>query len=336
MAADHADVPHTARANANYAARAPTLKIRPHNLRAVSSFLIAGCAVALAHAQPSKTLQNDTDKQSSFEHAKPSLQVWPTVVRQGEEVTLGIRFEPQAGWHMYWPGINDSGEPARWPSQLPVGFTLGEAQWPVPERHVQPGDIVDHVFNSGFTVLVPVRVSALASADEHEISVRLKWLVCKDACVAEHADESFRVTVLPAETDEKNDALRAAREKIPAWLTSARAAMPKPLPSDGSIKVFVRRGILGIEAADAKSITYMPAAQSVPPENILRGCVGKGEKLRVKLDDTHIGSNARVTGVVEVVRATPTNTGEKSWFWIDMPAMESAPEPTSVVPEREK
>src|SRR5512139_1359458 len=52
----------------------------------------------------------------------------------GKDLWIALRFELEAGWHVYWQNPGDSGNPPALRWQLPDGIRAGEIAWPAPER----------------------------------------------------------------------------------------------------------------------------------------------------------------------------------------------------------
>ena len=67
-------------------------------------------------------------------------------------------FDLAEDWHLYWPGLNDSGFPPSVQLHLPDGWSARPLRWPVPARYVMPGDLLDHVYDQPLVVLEQVLV----------------------------------------------------------------------------------------------------------------------------------------------------------------------------------
>ena len=82
----------------------------------------------------------------------------------GDEWMLALRFRPSGPeWHGYYANPGDAGQGMDLTLDLPDGWTMGEPIYPVPERLVIAG-LMNHIYEGDYTVLVPVRVGADASA----------------------------------------------------------------------------------------------------------------------------------------------------------------------------
>ncbi|MEO1729793.1 MAG: thioredoxin family protein [Pseudomonadota bacterium] len=84
----------------------------------------------------------------------------------GEEWMLALRFTPSARqWHGYWKNPGDAGQGMRVELDLPEGWEMGEALYPVPDR-LLIGDLMNHIYEGQYVVLLPVRVPDNASLAE--------------------------------------------------------------------------------------------------------------------------------------------------------------------------
>ncbi|GAA3800959.1 hypothetical protein GCM10022600_23690 [Qipengyuania pelagi] len=107
----------------------------------------------------------------------------------GEEWMLALQFRPSGPeWHGYYANPGDAGQGMDLTLDLPDGWTMGEPIYPVPERLVIAG-LMNHIYEGEYTVLVPVRVGADASAlGRAPLSGFVTYLACTDRiCVPQDA-----------------------------------------------------------------------------------------------------------------------------------------------------
>src|ERR1700730_8278961 len=64
-------------------------------------------------------------------------------VTPGHEFFLGLHFQLEKGWHIYWVNPGDSGEPPRVQWQLPSDLRPGVIEWPAPQR-LGTGTVIDY------------------------------------------------------------------------------------------------------------------------------------------------------------------------------------------------
>src|SRR4051794_25705450 len=59
-----------------------------------------------------------------------------SAVRPGETITAALRLDSEPGWHIYWRNPGDAGIATSIEWTLPPGITVGQIQWPAPEKLV--------------------------------------------------------------------------------------------------------------------------------------------------------------------------------------------------------
>jgi len=107
----------------------------------------------------------------------------------GKEWVLALRFTPKAReWHGYWSNPGDAGVGMRLQLDLPAGWEVGEARYPVPQRLVISG-LMNHVYEGPYTVLVPIAVPAGADLSAlPRVTGYVEYLACTDQiCVPQDA-----------------------------------------------------------------------------------------------------------------------------------------------------
>lgn len=135
--------------------------------------------------------------QTATQHARVELLARQASVKPGSDLQLGVHFILEKGWHIYWTNPGDSGQPPSFKWQLPPNFIGGEIQWPRPERLQPSKELVDYGY--GNEVLLPVTIHAPSEIGDRsaEFAAAAKWLICREACLPEHAN--LRLT-LPVST----------------------------------------------------------------------------------------------------------------------------------------
>jgi DsbC/DsbD-like thiol-disulfide interchange protein len=150
-------------------------------------------------------------------------------ITPGRQCYLGLHFELERGWHIYWVNPGDSGQPPRAEWHLPAGLTIGEMEWPAPRR-LGTAPIVDFGYDDAVTLLVPLRASAALPANQSaQLGAELKVLVCREICIPGKAQISMSFPVKPT------PAVPEARTR--ELFASARKSLPRPLPADWKIGV---------------------------------------------------------------------------------------------------
>ncbi|MCB9898957.1 MAG: hypothetical protein H6825_13210 [Planctomycetes bacterium] len=218
---------------------------------------------------------------------------------RGEQALLGVRLVLAPGWHVYWPGQNDSGAPPHLAPALPEGVSAGAVRWPPPERHVGAGDVLDHVLEDAATLLLPVSVAADAPLGDVVLRARLDWIVCRDVCLMDGAELELPLQIVEAGT------APAARPEDAALLDAAEARLPGGEPAGLTL---ARDGdALVLRVPGANGLQFFPASDGLPLQDVLGTCAAHADTLRLQRDTRQHGTE-RLRGVLLVQRPDQPNT----------------------------
>ncbi len=242
----------------------------------LGAIMVATCCATLAHTQPEQAL-----------HARPRIVVEHLAASPGEVAWIGVTFEIDEGWHIYWDGINDSGMAVEIEADLPEGWRLGDIHWPAPKRYFPSAGILDHVYEDRATLLLPLEIPASARPGRVErFRISLSWLVCADLCLPESTYLEARVLIgRPGEPRRVSRDLRLFEE--------ARARLPREIPPD-SLQWDNRTLVL--TASNASRVAFYPRRDSLEPVSIIDDGVAEGGRLAVRFRE----GDQPVHGVMEV------------------------------------
>jgi DsbC/DsbD-like thiol-disulfide interchange protein len=144
---------------------------------------------------------------------------------------LGLTFDLDPGWHIYWQNPGDSGEPPEATWAFPPGVMEAGIEWPAPER-IDVGGLVNYGYHN--TVVLPVVVALQAGAPfprDLTIKASLRWLVCANLCVPGKAELALTFPLSAHEAAQVGgwkSAIDAARNHVPApapasWTVEVRS-----------------------------------------------------------------------------------------------------------------
>lgn len=267
----------------------------------------AGVGITAPPSSSPATTPSTPAKSAPATGAQASLALDVLALKPGSTATLAIVFDLAPKWHIYWDGINDTGQPPKIVAKkLPEGVTLGEIRWPAPKRHVEPGDIVDHVYETRVVLLVPVTLAKNAKVGEKlTIELSLEWMECANVCRAGTA--TLQATLAVAQ---ETKLLPEAK-----MIVAAEALVPKaPGPKD-DVTAVLANGVLKLAAKGAEALAFFPAQDSAPPADRVAGCEGKGQSLDVAME---AGVTRPAKGIVSVRKGKETR-----YFTIETPAATS-------------
>ncbi len=124
---------------------------------------------------------------------KADLLADTTAVVPGKAFTVGLRLKMAPHWHTYWQYSGDAGLPTTIDWQLPAGYKAGPIQWPVPEKIVSPGDIINYGYDDEVVLLTEITPPAQLPAGEVTLKAKATWLVCAEKCVPGQGELSLKL-----------------------------------------------------------------------------------------------------------------------------------------------
>jgi len=234
---------------------------------------------------------------ASIPHGTVDLIAENQWIAPGHQSDLGLHFQLEQGWHIYWVNPGDSGQPPRAEWHLPTGLTVGDIAWPAPQRLGTP-TIVDFGYDDAVMLLVPMRASATLSANQPaQLRAELRVLVCREICISGKAQISLVLPVrsVPPTPDARTRDLFAA----------ARNSLPRAAPADWKFSVsdakeaFVLTANLGRKVPQA---TFFPLEESridnSAPQKFIP--LATGFRLTLLKSDQLLTPIRRLKGVLEL------------------------------------
>lgn len=268
--------------------------------------LAAACGMAFG-AQPSDAPPGS--KRASIELILPTQDLKP-----GSQSIVGVKFTIADGWHLYWSGQNDTGSsPTIQLSSSNPKVEFGSPRWPVPQRHVAPGDITDHIYERGFMILVPVTIPAdLAPGSAVSLTIRSKFLVCSNVCLPGEGTATLMVAAGSGAEGPGKAEISQTEKKMPEIFDPATA--PFAAKFDGTTLVITPK-----EGAALESIAFFPADGCSEVNDLTGDCASKRADGVLKPLRIGMTPNAKATGsiglgIVECVNST----GAKRWIQIEV------------------
>jgi DsbC/DsbD-like thiol-disulfide interchange protein len=234
---------------------------------------------------------------ASIPHGTVDLVAENRWIAPGHQSDLGLHFQLEQGWHIYWVNPGDSGQPPRAEWHLPAGLTVGEIAWPAPRRLGTP-TIVDFSYDEAVMLLVPMRASATLPVNQPaQLRAELQVLVCREICIPGKAQISLSLPIksMPPEPDTRTRELFAA----------ARNSLPRPAPHDWRFSVsdakdsFVLTANLGRKVPQA---IFFPLEESridnSAPQKLVP--LATGFRLTLLKSDQLLTPIKRLKGVLEL------------------------------------
>lgn len=304
--------------------------------------IAAACiATSLCAAEPAS--HPPTSSQKGGEQAVPApvdqsklvtvkLLSTSDLVTPGDDVVILLEATVAPGWHTYWQGYSETGFPLKPKWTLPDGWRVVNTEWPVPKRHISPGEILDHVYEGVATLVVTLKAPPAAPpGGRATVEVDVAWLACQEACIPGHAKAEIELEIAPP-------GARPSASNIDA-LMSARAALAMPLVrqspvATGTLEQRETGWVYRIRAVRAERIRFFPGAECATLPNLIReGDVAGTES--VLTINANAGDTPRIQGIVQIVYPGDADSGKPgrvSSFSIDTQEPENRPDDPSASP----
>ena len=195
--------------------------LAPPRLRCLAVF----CAT-LALLGIGLTARADAQVDHGVTLVKADLLADTTAVTAGKTFTVALRLEMAPHWHTYWQYSGDAGLPTKIDWQLPDGYKAGPIQWPLPEKIVSPGDIINYGYDDEVVLLTEITPPAqLPAGGEVTLKAKATWLVCADKCVPGSAELSLKLPAGGEAQAANADIFARSRAALPVAADPAKAGV---------------------------------------------------------------------------------------------------------------
>jgi DsbC/DsbD-like thiol-disulfide interchange protein len=132
----------------------------------------------------------------------------------GKPVQTAIRLRIDPGWHSYWlnPGEGGMKTSVKW--ELPIGWTAGELENPIPKRF-QGGGLAGFGYDA--TVIFPVKLNPPKDVKGTvTLKAKISWLTCDEqTCVPGNAELSITLESGVTQMTPETKLIEQALTKIP-------------------------------------------------------------------------------------------------------------------------
>lgn len=242
--------------------------------------------------------------------------------QRGRTAWLLLTMDVAKGWHTYWPGQNETGAPTTMKWRLPEGFKAGTAKFPLPQRHIGGGDLLDYTLEGTNLILVPIEVAADAKLGFHEIGLELEYLVCQEACIPGEAALKCRVEVIDADPRMAAPTGDAALTKQHARQSGWEKVLTAQWTGEGADR---RLEIAGKPGAP-RSIWFAPSIAGAELQDAVRTGASDLGRLSLGFKPANKGQPLPVRGVVVL------GTGaDVQGYEIEIPAPGQSPVPPAAI-----
>jgi DsbC/DsbD-like thiol-disulfide interchange protein len=227
---------------------------------------------------------------------RAGLHAWAQPVARGLGLGLAVVLDLEPGWHVYFDGQNDSGDPVAVEWALPEGVLVSGPFWPCPKRSIQAGDLLDHVYEDRLVLLFEAQSPAPPPPEGWTLRARVRWMVCRELC---RLGEALLVTQVGGRAPGP-----ASLEAAPELARRAQADLPRTPGESSPFRLHWEREGVRIEVPDATRLVFHPRRGGSPLADLLRTGESSGPPLGLRWSP---GSSAprRLLGILEVHTGSP-------------------------------
>lgn len=194
-------------------------------------FLLTAACICLSGLLPLHAAATSADQTPSSyraHHLTVSLVPLTGAVEPGGKTRIGLYFQLDPEWHVYWVNAGDAGLPPKIQWTLPQGMTAGQLQFPVPQR-LPVGPLMDYGYEK--EVLFPIDFEAargMTAPSNQHAQAKVSWLVCREVCIPGKASLS-----LPIRVEHQQP---APKPEVKALFEKFESRLPQPFPSSAEAK----------------------------------------------------------------------------------------------------
>jgi len=149
------------------------------------------------------------------ELVRPQLLADTNAIVPGKPFTVGLLLRMAPGWHTYWKFSGDAGLPTELKWKLPPGWKIGEIQWPIPLKTVDPGDIETYGYENEVLLMQEITPPSKLEDSSVNLSTEASWLVCEKICIPGGATLQLDLPVASTNQPANADVFARYRRLLP-------------------------------------------------------------------------------------------------------------------------
>ena len=186
-------------------------RVLPNNMRPASRIatsLVAWSLLALVSQSPAQIYQGK-------ELVKAELLADTSAIVPGKPFTIGLLLRMAPKWHTYWAFSGDAGLPTELKWKLPSGWKVGEIQWPIPLKTIDPGDIETYGYENEVLLMQEITPPQKLDNSTVKLSAEANWLVCEKICIPGSATPQLELPVSTTSQPANSELFARYRHLLP-------------------------------------------------------------------------------------------------------------------------
>jgi thiol:disulfide interchange protein len=174
----------------------------------VATYFAAWFILALAPQSQAQVYQGK-------ELVKAELLADTNAIVPGKSFTVGLLLRMAPGWHTYWAFSGDAGLPTELKWKLPSGWKVGEIQWPIPLKTIDPGDIETYGYENEVLLMQEITPPQKLDNSGVNLPAEANWLVCEKICIPGSATPQLELPVSTTSQPANSELFARYRHLLP-------------------------------------------------------------------------------------------------------------------------
>ena len=175
----------------------------------------------------------------------------------GQEFSVGLRFDIDPTWHIYWRNPGETGLATKVTFSGPEGFELGELRYPAPKRFESLDGTVTYGYEELALLSAPVIApDAAKPGDRISFKTKATWLACREACIQGSSENELKIEIASPSAPAKQthaELWQAQSAKLPRMASELQDLKQ-------TWKTTSRETVLVLRVPGASRLEYYPSA----------------------------------------------------------------------------
>jgi thiol:disulfide interchange protein DsbD len=160
------------------------------------------------------------------ELVKSELLADTNAIVPGKPFTVGLLLRMAPGWHTYSAFSGDAGLPTELKWKLPSGWKVGEIQWPIPLKTIDPGDIETYGYENEVLLMQKITPPQEMDGQSIKFSADANWLVCEKICIPGSATLQLELPTSTMSQPTNSEFFARYRRLLPQNWPGSNVAIP--------------------------------------------------------------------------------------------------------------